>query len=135
MRILQSHELKQLSFPDAQVTDMQLLAIEKVLVILLDGAWLETAQNGESLKSCHLVIKNWETLRIQAYNHTQKCWFNLPIDTTDLLKDICEAEFSANSVHLRGFGTQSGQWLEYIVEGMSLILVCYVLPESVALAA
>ncbi|GEM_PF-1819882 len=131
MRILQSHELKYLSFPDVRVIDMQFTA--DVLVIWLDGAWLETSQSGESFKSCHLVLKNWQTLQIRTYD-PQNHWSELSADTRDFLKDICEADFAEHCVNLRGFGSQSGQWLEYQARGESLILVCYVLP-ALALAA
>jgi len=131
MRTLQLDALNRLSFPDNQVLDMQLT--ENMLVILLNGAWLETTRQGELFNSCYLVLKNWQDLYIRRYDIEEQ-WSELSMDTTDFLKDICEAEFSEKQVTLRGFGSQSGLWLEYQARGESLILVCYVLPE-LALAA
>jgi len=79
------------------------------------------------------VLKNWQSLQIRTY-HPQNHWSELPADTTDFLKDICEVDFAGHCISLRGFGSQSGQWLEYRIEGNALILICYVLTE-LALAA
>jgi len=121
MRILNNHEFKQLSFPDATVSDMQLLLEEQTLVIQIDSAWLEN----ENLEQTSIVLKNWDTLHIRMYEHEQQQWQDVSTNSLDYLKDICEAELSETEICLRGFGYKMGQWLEYKIQGKQLVIICY----------
>lgn len=130
MHILNNHEFQQLSFPDAQILEMQLLAEEQTLVVQLDSAWLAH----ESLEQTNIVLKNWDVLHIRLFEYKQQKWQDLSLSSIDYLKDICEAELSKSEVVFRGFGHKTGQWIEYKIQGKQLAIVCYT-TEQLALAA
>lgn len=112
MIIINKTELGKLSFPDFTVTQMVINLDKKVSEIFTDGAVIDDDARLIELDSGKLVIKHWQEISIREYQADISSWVGIELLQADKLKDICEEVFDDDIV-LRGFGYQSGLWLEY----------------------
>ncbi|CAG9001007.1 MAG: hypothetical protein CENE_03029 [Candidatus Celerinatantimonas neptuna] len=112
MIIINKTELGKLSFPDFTVTQMVINLDKKVSEIFTDGAVIDDDAGLIELDSGKLVIKHWQEISIREYQADISSWVGIELLQADKLKDICEEVFDDDIV-LRGFGYQSGLWLEY----------------------
>ena len=100
----------QISFPDYSVKTISYDLENKILVIRIDGIYIEDTIT-DSSKECLITISNWGKFEIFEY-HNDK-YRKLKIEHIDLLEDICESKISLDQLVLKGFGKLSGHWIEY----------------------
>ena len=101
-----------LSFPDRDVVAMHIDRVRRTLSIRTTGAWTDRA-----LGAGALVIEGWTFLLQRRYDAQQKSWSEIPPGDEEPLKDLPDCEFGNEEIALRGFGKQSGQWVEVLVQG------------------
>jgi hypothetical protein len=104
--------IKNLSFPDIEVENMEFSPQEKTLKIFVDGAWLDV-DGGVKLERGILFFKEWESLSINRFNSTTEKWSSVEEFEAEPLRDLCEVNFFDSTISLCGFGTQIGQWVEW----------------------
>src|SRR5687768_14555716 len=92
MKFLAATEIHKLSFPDCKVEEMSLDPINRELIIKTDSGFL-SINEGITLKSCVLIIKNWQSIKASLYRAKTKKWENLDFNTNEKLSDICEFEY------------------------------------------
>jgi hypothetical protein len=122
MNLLTRAEIKKLSFSDYVVEDMRFDIFNRVMKITTNGGFL-SVNGGVKLKSCHMIVKDWQLLNARLYRTKTKKWEKL--DTSDLesLIDICEFCYGEEII-FRGFGVKTGQWIELIFSKASLQVEC-----------
>ena len=112
MKILNENMIKNLSFPDFEVEKMEFFLQEKVLKISVEGAWLEI-NGGIQLGKGVLFFKDWESLSINRFNSTSEKWSPIEEASAESLRDLCEVKFFDSVISLCGFGSHTGQWIEW----------------------
>ncbi len=80
--------------------------------------------NGEiqTLNKGLINISDWKSIEISMYSSDKRNWITLNEDNYDSLKEINESEYNENLI-LRGFGKQTGQWIEYKIASPKLSIV------------
>jgi hypothetical protein len=112
MKLLTQAELKELSFPDSKVECMEINNQDKTARIELNSAYL-SCKGGVRLPACDVQIKQWHSLSAKLYKASMERWETLEEDCIESLTDICEFEYG-DDVVFRGFGEESGQWIEIV---------------------
>lgn len=117
MRLLTENEMKQLSFPDCIVEEMNFDIPGKTVKIKTDIGYL-SSDSGVKLKNCEIIIRDWSELKVSLYRAASKQWEKLDVNQIEKLVDICEFEYGKKIV-FRGFGKKTGQWIEVVfLDGM-----------------
>ena len=112
MNLLTKAEMQNLSFPDYKIENMKFDIPNRIMEIMTNGGYL-SLNGGIRLKSCRLVVKNWESIEAKLYRTQTKQWENLDASDIEKLMDICEFE-CGEKIIFRGFGAKTGQWIEFI---------------------
>ncbi len=99
-----------ISFPDCSVKTISYDLENKILVVKIDGIYIENFITGQT-KECVITVTQWNKFEILEY-HNDK-YKKLKISNIDLLKDICESKIGSDQLVLKGFGKLSGHWIEY----------------------
>ena len=92
-----------LSFPDQRITAWS--ANSNIVRIRLSGAFLLTVID----VPVELTIAEWSSFQSRSFHDGHWSYSK----NFEPLKDICECSLSSDPVILRGFGAQSGKWLEH----------------------
>lgn len=117
MKILSNRLMQNLAFsPDFDVETFEFLPEEKKLKIAIEGAWLEEDQLGRG----SLYFHAWENLSIRKYDSAADKWSSLHGSAIEPLEDLCEVVFADTTVCLSGFGTKSGQWVEWTIQNAQM---------------
>lgn len=115
MRSLLRDELGNISFPDSDVKKMFIDWNKHILEIYTDSCYLANGE-GIILFNCKLILANWSNLKISIYDSlTNEMRFVAPI-IDEQLADISEFNYG-ESIIFKGFGVNTGQWLEYEIIG------------------
>lgn len=111
---LRVDDYENLSFSDFDVIDVKFDALEKNLLITVEGGFLQKSEDiGINLGIGKLSFTAWVNFEVQQYVSKDSCWINPPLEGFEKLKDICESFLQDGNVVLRGFGKQTGFWTEY----------------------
>jgi len=111
---LELDEINRLSFPDFNVLEIQFDPKIKYLYIKIDGAWFETENSkGKELKEGTMRFHSWENIILKKYDINCSKWILIAATEFEPIKDICEFQITKKNIYLRGFGKQSGLWVEY----------------------
>lgn len=120
--LVKNSEIKKLSFPDSTVKSMMVDTNNKVSEIVTDACYLN--QNGGiEFNQCVIKIGDWYDAEISLYGTMSKEWKQLTQKNIDYLMDICEFSYGEKLV-IRGFGVQTGQWLEYSFLNPKILVEC-----------
>ena len=103
-----------LSFPDERVIAMRLDKPSRVLELDLTGAWSTTRIGPGTLK-----FRDWHEVIQRRFEHSANHWQLVQSGLEEPIKDICELEVTSERIIVRGFGVQSGSWLEIVIDGGS----------------
>ncbi len=103
--------MKHLSFPDFEVTKMELSFLKKTLEIQIEGAWLDV-EGGMQLGKGSLFFYDWENLLISRFDPIAEKWSIISGASIEPLRDLPDASFSESVTCLCGFGRSTGQWME-----------------------
>lgn len=117
MNYLTQVELENLSFPDCEVEKMILNPDQKIVEIYTDRCYIDLNE-GKRLFNCKITLSDWEKVEIVLYQSSTQKFLMSNLESADILVDICEFIYG-NKITLKGFGKQSGQWLEYSFMGGS----------------
>ena len=104
--------IKQLSFPDFEITVMDWSFERRKLVLQLEGAWWN-ADGGMLLGRGSLVFYEWEGIAVRKYDMISRNWMDVGEGLVEPLKDLPDMTFSDATVYLFGFAKKSGQWMEW----------------------
>ena len=102
--------LNKLSFPDSDVQRMLFFESKKRIEIYLEGAYLDI-DGGRFFDSGNLFIFGYKGIEAKLYDNDK--WKPLGIKNYDPLKSIEEFVFREENIILRGFGKNTGKWVEY----------------------
>lgn len=117
---LNNEDLMVVSFPDTEVTSMEVdLATSSVLIKCLDG-YLNRSSGRKCIEDVVIKISNFES--ITAKEFIEKINEVRPNDQEYFLKDICEFSFDGRNTVLKGFSKQRGYWSEYHITGGHLVI-------------
>jgi len=113
MKVLAQSELKQLSFPDSKVENMEIDFSKHIVNIEVNSGYL-CKNTGVRLPACKIIIKQWSSLTVRLYRASTEEWEKVNInEDMEKLIDICEFVYGEDIV-FRGVGKKSGQWLELV---------------------
>jgi len=101
-----------LSFPDQDVVGMRIDRENSIAVLSMTGAWL----NGPVGKG-DLILSHWRALQQRRFASGKNLWLEIPHGSEEPLKDICEFIIDDDIICLRGFGKNSGEWIEMRFNG------------------
>jgi len=101
--------LKKIIFSDFDVKKMDVFFDEKKIFILMEGGILDN----RVLKDIEIIFFNFEKVELKLFDNENQKWVNLTKISLDKLKDICEFLYDNNNIILRGFGENTGKWIEY----------------------
>jgi hypothetical protein len=121
MRKLSISELQNLTFPDSRVLDMNIDLDKRLARIDTESGYL-ALDGGNKLRNCKIIIKNWSSISAKLYRSQTREWENLR-SNIEKFDDICEFEFN-EKITFRGFGSDSGQWIEIIFAKGILEVIC-----------
>lgn len=111
LELLSDEQIKNLSFPDAEVKSFELDAEAKIFRCSTDLSFISGSDN-RMVGYTSLLLKNWTSLSIQEWDGKNY----LPIDKKKLqgyeLKDIGENSFGSEVI-LRGFTVGTNYWTEF----------------------
>ena len=102
--------------PDFDVETFEFLPKEKKLKIVIEGAWLEEDQLGRGV----LYFNDWANLSIRKYDSDADRWSDLNGSGIESLKDFCEVVFADATICISGFGTKTGQWVEWKIQNAKM---------------
>jgi hypothetical protein len=91
--------MKDLVFSPDSYLEMDFSAQEKRLTLFIEEYVLN--------------FQDWEELHVRSFNHEKNTWAEL--DEAETLRDLCEYEIIESVAYLRGFGKESGEWLEWTI--------------------
>ncbi len=121
MKSIPQDQLKQISFPDCDIT-----------LFRLSPYHLEMRLNGVFQEGCglvdapvHVVVSGWSHASITRYNSTwAEPYVHIParLDLCECgeLKDICEWNVTNSVLSFSGFEKFSGQWQEFVFSNASI---------------
>ena len=104
--------MKHLSFPDFEVSKMELSSLDRMLQIQIEGAWLDV-EGGMQLGKGTLFFYGWENLQISRFDPITEKWSIIGGASDEILRDLPDVSFSESITCLYGFGRSSGQWMEW----------------------
>jgi hypothetical protein len=122
MKLLTKSDMQHLSFPDSIIKNMQFDIPSKIVKIKTDAGYL-SKNDGIKVKNCELFVTDWDQLKISLYRAKTKQWEKLDEDKIEKLVDICEFEYK-DKIVFRGFGEESGQWIEIMFISATLKVEC-----------
>lgn len=122
MKLLTEAQIQNLSFSDCKVEKMQFDISNRIVDIKTDGAYVVMDECVE-FQSCRLMVKNWESVSARLYRAKTKQWEELDVNCIEKLVDICEFNYDQEIV-FRGFGAESGQWVEITFTKAALEVIC-----------
>jgi hypothetical protein len=106
------NKIADLSFPDMDALDMNIDRTVRIMTVSMSGAWIEGP-----VAAGDLVISEWESVRQRRFEYEKNMWFDIPCEDEEGFKDISEFECDDHQITMRGFGKESGAWLEMVVKG------------------
>lgn len=107
-------EIKHISFPDFKVISIRIDIKNKVLNLSVEGIWIENKSGiGKELGSNVFNFIAWKEFQIRKNSENLTEWVNVSTENFEGLKDICEFQLLGEEIYLKGFGNQSGLWVEY----------------------
>jgi hypothetical protein len=111
LELLTDEQIKNLSFPDAEVKSFELEVEGKIFRCTTDLSFISGSEN-RMVGNTSLIFRNWTSLSIKEWDGKNF----VPIDKKNLksseLKDIGENSFG-NEIILRGFTVGTNFWTEY----------------------
>lgn len=113
MKLMTESEMQKLSFPDCQVEKMHIDIHNKIVEIQTSCGYLDMAP-GIVVKTCKVIIKNWRSISASLYRADTKKWEKQNQENIEKLNDICEFNYGKDII-LRGFGVETGQWIEIVI--------------------
>lgn len=119
MNLLTKSEIKNLSFSDYKIESMESDIPHRIIKIITSGGYL-SIDGGIRLRSCRVIVKNWQSIEINRYQTQTKQWVKLNTDDIEKLIDICEFEYGEQITFIKGFGEKTGQWIEFIFYNATL---------------
>jgi len=117
---LSKDDLKVVSFPDTEVTSMEVdLANSTLSIKCLDGLLARTTGN-KCIEDVVIRIENFDSITAEEY--IEQTTQVKPDNDEYFLKDICEFLIEDNKIILKGFSQKRGYWSEYHVVGGNLVV-------------
>ena len=71
---------------------------------------------GKQLGRVQLCLQSWQDLEVRLFDHERQKWIVLQAGVFEPIKDICEFERIDDKLSLKGFGANSGLWIEYSIK-------------------
>ena len=109
---IENNLLNKLSFPDFMIKKMVFSDKLKVIEIYIEGDYLDI-KGGMFLKNGKIILKNYK--RIIAKLFDNESWKMLTSCNYDELKSLEEFIYLDSNIILKGFGKNTGKWIEYII--------------------
>ncbi len=117
---IQKKLFSKISFPDFEMYKMNVSLIERKIYISIEGAFLDNSK-GIVLGQGEIMIKNFSDIEIKLFNDDKIKSLNSK--DIDILKSIDEYIYEENKIIFKGFGKNTGKWIEYIIYDPSIEMV------------
>ncbi|NRA66654.1 MAG: hypothetical protein HRU19_19350 [Pseudobacteriovorax sp.] len=110
--VVSEKDLKCLSFPEAQVLEMNVDPLRKTINIHVDHAYIDDSNSGIHLQKVVLSISDFRDISACEFESGILKPIN-PEDHRFFLRDICEFLIENDQILIKGFSKIRGFWVEF----------------------
>jgi hypothetical protein len=114
---LNQNMFNKISFPDYEILKMEVNLENKIIKIEIEGAFLDISE-GLFLKRGLIIFNDFNRLEMKYYDDNLEIF--VLMKNRDLLKSIDEFIYDKSKTILKGFGKQTGKWIEYHIFGAKI---------------